>query len=60
MQVNCRNVLDLDLVVTLLAFARARSEAVLAAAPFAVLEGFTSPSATPFDSVAAEIGRAHV
>ena len=59
MQLNCRDVLDLDLVVTVLAFARARSEAVLAAAPFAVLEGFTSPSATPFDSVAAVIPAVH-
>ena len=59
MQPNCRDVLDLDLVVTVLAFARARSEAVLAAAPFAVLEGFTSPSATPFDSVAAVIPAVH-
>jgi hypothetical protein len=59
MQLNCRNALDLNLVVTLLAFARVRSEAVLAAAPFAILEGYTSPSATPFDSVAAVIPAVH-
>src|SRR5262245_6543823 len=54
-QLNCRDVLDLNLVVAVLAFARARTEAVLTAAPFAVLEGFTSPSAAPFNSVAAVI-----
>jgi len=42
-------------VVAVLAFARRRTEAVLAGAPFAVLEGFTSTSATPFDCVAAAI-----
>ena len=55
MQLNCRDVLDLNLVVAVLAFARLRTEAVLAGAPFAVLEGFTSTSATPFDCVAAAI-----
>ncbi|HEU4380188.1 MAG TPA: hypothetical protein VFR73_16565 [Hyphomicrobiaceae bacterium] len=55
MQLNCREVLDLNLVVAVLAFARRRTEAVLAGAPFAVMEGFTSTSATPFDCVAAAI-----
>ena len=58
-QVNCRDSVDLDLVIAVLAFARAHTEAVLAAAPLAVLEGFTSPSATPFDTVAAVIPAVH-
>jgi hypothetical protein len=59
LQLNCRGALDLDLVVAVLGFARDRTEAVLAAAPLAVLEGFTSPSATPFDTVAAAIPAVH-
>jgi hypothetical protein len=59
LQVNCRDALDLELVVAVLSFARAHTETVLAAAPLAVLEGFTSPSATPFDSVAAVIPAVH-
>ncbi len=58
-QLNCRGDLDLDLVVAVLAFARARTDAVLAAAPLAVLEGFTSPSPAPFDTVAAVIPAVH-
>lgn len=67
LQLNCRGELDLELAVAVLAFARARTEAVLAAAPLAVLEGFTAPSAkpssepsgTPFDTVAAVIPAVH-
>lgn len=66
LQLNCRGGLDdpmvgldLDLVVAVLAFARARIDSVLAAAPLAVLEGFTSPSSTPFDTVAAVIPAVH-
>jgi hypothetical protein len=59
LQLNCRETLDLELVVAVLAFARARTETVMAAAPLAVLEGFASPSATPFDTVAAVIPAVH-
>lgn len=59
LQLNNRDDLDLALVVAVLAFARERTEDVLAAAPFAILEGFTSPSATPFDTVAAAIPAVH-
>jgi hypothetical protein len=55
MQMNCRDVLDLDLVVAVLAFARTRTEAVLAGRPFAILEGFSATSGPPFDCVAAAI-----
>lgn len=58
-QLNCRDDLDLELTLAVLAFARARTDAALAAAPLAVLEGFTSPSATPFDTVAAVIPAVH-
>jgi hypothetical protein len=59
LQLNCRDDLDLDLAVAVLAFARAHTETVLAAAPLAVLEGFASPSPTPFDCVAAVIPAVH-
>lgn len=62
LQVNCRDDLDLNLMVAVLAFARERGDAVMAAAPLAVLEGFESPSvsrATPFDTVAAVIPAVH-
>jgi hypothetical protein len=59
LQLNCRDTLDLDLVTAVLAFAREHTETVLAAAPFAVVEGFASPSATPFDTVAAVIPAVH-
>jgi hypothetical protein len=55
LQLNCRDVLDPDLAIAVLAFARARTDAILAGAPFVVLEGFNSTSATPFDCVAAAI-----
>lgn len=59
LQVNCRDEMDTDLVVAVLGFARARTDVVLSAAPFAVMEGFSSPSETPFDSVAATIPAVH-
>jgi hypothetical protein len=59
LQVNCRDALDVELVIAVLAFARARTETVLSAAPLAILEGFSSPSATPFDTVAAAIPAVH-
>lgn len=59
LQLNTRDDSDLALIVPVLAFARDHTDAVLAAAPFAVVEGFTSPSATPFDTVAAAIPAVH-
>jgi len=59
LQLNVRGDLDLELTLAVLAFARVHTESVLAAAPVAVLEGFTSPSATPFDTVAAVIPAVH-
>jgi len=59
MQLNCRDELDLDLVVATLAFARAHTDTVLSAAPMVAVEGFTSPSATPFDAVGAVIPAVH-
>jgi hypothetical protein len=59
LQLNSRDELDLALVVAVLAFARDHTDIVLAAAPLAVVEGFTSPSATPYDTVAAAIPAVH-
>lgn len=59
LQLNCRGDLDLELARAVLGFARARTDQVLAAAPIAVLEGFASPSETPFDVVAAVIPAVH-
>jgi hypothetical protein len=59
LQLNCRDDLDVELVAAVLAFAREHPDTVLAAAPLAVLEGFTSPSAAPFDTVAALIPAVH-
>lgn len=59
MQLNSRDEFDPELTYATLAFARARSETVVAAAPFAVLDGFTSPSANPFDVVASAMPGVH-
>ncbi|GIH08281.1 hypothetical protein Rhe02_63480 [Rhizocola hellebori] len=58
-QLNCRGTWEPDLAIAVLTFARAHSETVLAAAPLAVVEGFASPTATPFDVVGAAIPAVH-
>lgn len=59
LQLNGRDAWDLDLAAAVLAFAHAHSAQVTAAAPFAVLEGFTPPAGAPFDCVAAVIPAVH-
>jgi hypothetical protein len=59
MQLNCRGEMDLELVLSVLSFARDHSETVISAAPMIAIEGFSSPSATPFDTVASVIPAVH-
>jgi hypothetical protein len=59
MQLNSRDEFDPELTYSALGFARACSEAVVAAAPFAALEGFTSPSQNPFDVVGVAMPGVH-
>lgn len=60
-QVNFEGELDTELAVSVLSFARDRSPEVLAAAPFAVLEGYTPPPTSQvfFDTVGVAIPAVH-
>jgi hypothetical protein len=58
-QLNGRDTWEPELAVAALTFAREHSATVLAAAPLAVVEGFSSPTATPFDAVGAAIPAVH-
>jgi hypothetical protein len=56
-QMNIRGEADEELMISVLSYAREHSAEVLAAVPFAVLEGFTPPAKSEvyFDTVAAAI-----
>ncbi|MBM2620874.1 hypothetical protein JIG36_35775 [Actinoplanes sp. LDG1-06] len=52
-QMNVRGEADLELMASVLSYARERSSEVLAAVPFAVLDGYKPPADYQFDTVGA-------